>query len=88
MLFHLISRNPNKDITLHVSTNNPAMVVPLRSPSPHFLTPIQQSCSTIALVSKQKNSLSASTKTILTHSRACPKMRSAYAYVGELVDFY
>jgi ribosomal protein S18 acetylase RimI-like enzyme len=31
MLFHLISRNPNKDITLHVSTNNPAMVVLLRS---------------------------------------------------------
>jgi hypothetical protein len=26
MLFHLIDRNPNKDITLHVSTNNPAMV--------------------------------------------------------------
>ena len=26
MLFHLINRNPNKDITLHVSTNNPAMV--------------------------------------------------------------
>lgn len=27
MLFHLISRNPNKDITLHVSTNNPAMLL-------------------------------------------------------------
>jgi len=26
MLFHLIDRNPNKDITLHVSANNPAMV--------------------------------------------------------------
>jgi hypothetical protein len=26
MLFHLINRNPNKDITLHVSTNNSAMV--------------------------------------------------------------
>jgi hypothetical protein len=33
MLFHLISRNPNKDITLHVSANNPAMVGPLRFPS-------------------------------------------------------
>ncbi|KAH9971741.1 hypothetical protein BGW80DRAFT_1174286, partial [Lactifluus volemus] len=27
MLFHLIDRNPNKDITLHVSTNNPAMLL-------------------------------------------------------------
>ncbi|KAH8996113.1 hypothetical protein EDB86DRAFT_1037800 [Lactarius hatsudake] len=27
MLFHLISRNPNKDITLHVSANNPAMLL-------------------------------------------------------------
>lgn len=26
MLFHLIDRNPYKDITLHVSANNPAMV--------------------------------------------------------------
>lgn len=26
MLYHLISLNPNKDITLHVSINNPAMV--------------------------------------------------------------
>ena len=26
MLYHLISLNPGKDITLHVSTNNPAMV--------------------------------------------------------------
>jgi hypothetical protein len=26
MLFHLINRNPNKDITLHVSANNSAMV--------------------------------------------------------------
>jgi len=33
MLFYLISRNPNKDITLHVSANNPAMVGPLRFPS-------------------------------------------------------
>jgi hypothetical protein len=32
MLFYLISRNPSKDITLHVSANNPAMVVPLRYP--------------------------------------------------------
>jgi hypothetical protein len=29
MLYHLISLNPGKDITLHVSTNNPAMVRPL-----------------------------------------------------------
>ncbi|KAI9510026.1 hypothetical protein F5148DRAFT_658941 [Russula earlei] len=27
MLFHLINRNPNKDITLHVSTNSPAMLL-------------------------------------------------------------
>ncbi len=26
MLYHLINLNPHKDITLHVSTNNPAMV--------------------------------------------------------------
>ena len=26
MLYLLISRNPNKDFTLHVSANNPAMV--------------------------------------------------------------
>lgn len=26
MLYHLIQLNPNKDITLHVSANNPAMV--------------------------------------------------------------
>ncbi|CCM02563.1 uncharacterized protein FIBRA_04666 [Fibroporia radiculosa] len=26
MLYHLIALNPNRDITLHVSTNNPAMV--------------------------------------------------------------
>lgn len=26
MLYHLITLNPRKDITLHVSTNNPAMV--------------------------------------------------------------
>ena len=26
MLYHLINRNPSKDITLHVSANNPAMV--------------------------------------------------------------
>ena len=26
MLYHLIQLNPNKDITLHVSVNNPAMV--------------------------------------------------------------
>ena len=26
MLYLLISRNPNRDITLHVSANNPAMV--------------------------------------------------------------
>jgi hypothetical protein len=30
MLYHLISLNPGKDITLHVSTNNPAMVRSLR----------------------------------------------------------
>lgn len=30
MLYHLITLNPHKDITLHVSINNPAMVrVPL-----------------------------------------------------------
>ncbi|KII85903.1 hypothetical protein PLICRDRAFT_178210 [Plicaturopsis crispa FD-325 SS-3] len=27
MLYHLIMLNPNKDITLHVSTNNPAMIL-------------------------------------------------------------
>ncbi|KAI0796206.1 hypothetical protein C8Q75DRAFT_366841 [Abortiporus biennis] len=27
MLYHLISRNPNKDITLHVSIKNPAMLL-------------------------------------------------------------
>ncbi|KDQ50715.1 hypothetical protein JAAARDRAFT_141426 [Jaapia argillacea MUCL 33604] len=27
MLYHLISHNPNKDITLHVSANNPAMLL-------------------------------------------------------------
>ncbi|TEB33124.1 hypothetical protein FA13DRAFT_1754231 [Coprinellus micaceus] len=27
MLYHLISRNPHKDITLHVSTNNSAMLL-------------------------------------------------------------
>ncbi|TFY72440.1 hypothetical protein EVG20_g559 [Dentipellis fragilis] len=27
MLYHLITRNPNKDITLHVSANNPAMLL-------------------------------------------------------------
>ena len=85
MLFHLISRNPNKDITLHVSANNPAMVGPLRFPSLRVPDPNPKSCSTIALVSRRRNSSSASTKTTLTHSRACPKMRSAYAYVGELV---
>jgi hypothetical protein len=32
MLFHLINRNPNKDITLHVFANNPAMVGPPSEP--------------------------------------------------------
>ncbi|KAI0653165.1 hypothetical protein C8Q70DRAFT_1048604 [Cubamyces menziesii] len=27
MLYHLITRNPSKDITLHVSINNPAMLL-------------------------------------------------------------
>ncbi|KAH7924165.1 hypothetical protein BV22DRAFT_1013864, partial [Leucogyrophana mollusca] len=27
MLYHLITLNPNKDITLHVSANNPAMLL-------------------------------------------------------------
>ncbi|KAH9962685.1 hypothetical protein BC827DRAFT_1129978 [Russula dissimulans] len=27
MLYHLINRNPNKDIILHVSANNPAMLL-------------------------------------------------------------
>lgn len=31
MLYHLIQLNPNKDITLHVSVNNPAMVCPSQS---------------------------------------------------------
>jgi hypothetical protein len=32
MLYHLVTLNPHQDITLHVSANNPAMVVraPLR----------------------------------------------------------
>ena len=29
MLYHLITLNPNKDITLHVSANNSAMVLTL-----------------------------------------------------------
>jgi hypothetical protein len=42
MLFHLIDRNPNKDITLHVSANNPAMVCLLSLHKPRFLTTIRK----------------------------------------------
>lgn len=35
MLYLLISRNPNKDFTLHVSANNPAMVRPTLQPLIH-----------------------------------------------------
>ena len=42
-----------------------------------------KSCSTIGLVSKRKSSLLASTKTTLTRSRGCQKMRSAYGYAAE-----
>jgi hypothetical protein len=42
-----------------------------------------KSCSTIGLVSKRKSSSSASTKTTLTRSRGCQKMRSAYGYAAE-----
>jgi hypothetical protein len=84
MLFHLINRNPNKDITLHVSANNPAMVR-LLSPSEISKAPDYdpKSYSTIGLVSKRKSSSSASTKTTLTRSRGCRKMRSAYGYAAE-----
>lgn len=42
-----------------------------------------KSCSTIGLVSKRKSSSSASTKTTLTRSRGCQKMRFAYGYAVE-----
>ena len=42
-----------------------------------------KSYSTIGLVLKRKNSSSASTKTTLTHSRGCQKMRSDYDYDAE-----
>ena len=87
MLYHLINRNPNKDITLHVSANNPAMVW-LLSLSVITKAPDRdtKSFSTIGLVLKRKSSSSASTKITLTHSHGCQKMRSDYDYAAETVQ--
>jgi hypothetical protein len=65
MLYHLIMRNPNKDITLHVSVNSSAMVRQFR---PNTCIPevantfMDGSYCIIGLVSRLKNSLLGFTK--------------------------
>ena len=76
MLYHLITLNPQKDITLHVSINNPAVVKfahvsDIQHPSDGISHP---SCFTIASASKLKSSLWDSTGTILTPSPGHPRM--------------
>jgi hypothetical protein len=77
MLYHLITLNPNKDITLHVSVNNPAMVcIKQYVFFPRWLKLGGISFYTIASVSKQKNSSWVSMKTISTLKHAHPRTRS------------
>jgi hypothetical protein len=86
MLYHLIQLNPNKDISLHVSANNPAMVCldVLIFLCSHFHTCGYNSFYTTALVLRQKNSWLASTTTILILSRVHRRMRSDFDFVGDL----
>lgn len=83
MLYHLIQLNPNRDITLHVSANNPAMVRP--STLPLFsrfvrvmLMSFSGSCCTTASASKQRSLSQGSTKTTLTRNQGRRRMHFGY----------
>lgn len=79
MLYLLISLSPRRDITLHVSTNNPAMVGAIQIHYNRAIISVFHSFSTTDSDSKQKVSLQGFMKTTWALSRALPKMHSGSA---------
>ena len=80
MLYFLIELNPHKDITLHVSINNPAMVrrsSRLCGPSINLIRVPDSFCITVS-GSKRKNSSSTSTRTTSTRARPSPRTHSGF----------
>jgi len=86
MLYHLIQLNPNKDITLHVSANNPAMVRCDASGSwgSHIHLFNCNSSYTTVSDSRLKNSWLAFMRTILILNHARQRMLFGFGYVAEL----
>ncbi len=81
MLYHLINMNPQKDITLHVSTNNSAMVgIPWIQVENWRANICLISFYTINLDLKQKNSSRDSIPSILTRIHDCQQMHSSFAF--------
>jgi hypothetical protein len=85
MLYHLIVLNPNKDITLHVSANSPAMVrcIDHLSLGTGLLNPF--SCFTTALDLKRKNLWWDFMKITSIQNHEHPKMHSDCDYDDDLV---
>lgn len=79
MLYQLIMLNPGKDITLHVSANNSAMVPLIFGRLSYSLLVAYPSCCIIALVSSRRNLLLAFTMLIWTPNLELPRTPSAYA---------
>lgn len=89
MLYYLIQLNPGRDITLHVSANNPAMVCPRRaSYGSRSNMNIPFSCCIINLASKPRSSSLVSTKITLARNLALQRTRFAYACVSSLLVLY
>ncbi len=82
MLYHLIKMNPTRDFTLHVSTNNSAMVILLLLPGRRMLTvfPLAFSFSITSLDSKQRVSWPTSILRTLTPIHGRPKMLTCFVY--------
>jgi len=83
MLYHLIQLNSNKDITLHVSANNPAMV---RYDTSAFWAHLFTRSMAIAPIqrSRPKNLWPASTKTTSILNHVHQKMLFDFDYVDDL----
>lgn len=87
MLYHLIQLNPNKDITLHVSANNPAMVnrvLIFFHSDLYFKMCVCNSSCTTALDLRQKNLSSGSTMITSILNRVHRRMRSDFDFVGDI----
>jgi hypothetical protein len=86
MLYHLVTLNPKKDITLHVSANNPAMVQFACSIVPALrLTEFYFSYFTIALVLKPKSLLLDFMTITLIRNPEHLRMHSDFDYDGDAV---